>query len=282
MKIKKIIMTCLIIAAFATLFVGCGQTNEINDGVEQIDEDPTILRLATTTSTKDSGLLDYILPTFEEENNIEVEVLAQGTGQAIETASMGDADVILVHAKSSEEEFVAEGYGVERFDVMYNDFVIVGPKDDPAEIMGMTVDEAFTTLSSGTGIFLSRGDDSGTNKKEIALWSDASIEPEGDWYMSVGKGMGDTLTMANEVIGYTLTDRATYLFMKDNLDLEIMVEGDEKLLNPYGVIAVNPEMYPEVNNEGAQKFIDFLLSDEGQGMIKEYKVNGDQLFFTYE
>jgi len=238
------------------------------------------LRLATTTSTKDSGLLDYILPVFEKKYNVKVEVLALGTGQALKTASLGDADVVLVHDKLSEEKFVADGFGVKRFDVMYNDFVIVGPKNDPAKIKEKPLNEAFKILAQGNNSFLSRGDDSGTHKKELSIWHDLELLPEGNWYIVVGKGMGDTLIMANELQAYTLTDRATYLSMKDKLDLSIIIEGDQLLLNPYGVIAVNPAKYP-VNYDTAQKFIDFLLGKEGQDLIKSYKVNGEQLFFTY-
>jgi len=290
MKARKLLLSALLIVAMMFLAVGCGgqatTTDNAQDqkveGQDQAAAEPTVLRLATTTSTKDSGLLDFLLPVFEKENNVKVEVLAQGTGQAIQTASMGDADVILVHARSAEEKFVADGDGVERFDVMYNDFVIVGPKDDTAGVKGKSVNEAFQAFTEGNAPFISRGDDSGTNKKEIALWKTANIEPKGDWYLSVGKGMGDTLIMTSEQQGYTLTDRATYTFMKDKLDLDIVVEGDEGLLNPYGVIAVNPEKHDGINNEDAQKFIDFLLSDEGQQLIKDYKVEGNQLFFTYD
>lgn len=238
------------------------------------------LRLATTTSTKDSGLLDYLIPFFEKENKIDVEILAQGTGQALATASMGDVDLVLVHAKDAEEKFVANGDGVERIDLMYNDFVIVGPKEDPAGIKGQSTNNAFSSFPKSNIIFISRGDDSGTHQKELALWQEASSEPDGDWYLSVGKGMGDTLIMASELQAYTLTDRATYVFMKENLDLEVLVEGDEKLLNQYGVIAVNPDKHRGVNYKGAEKLIDFLVSEKGQQMIADYKVNGEQLFFS--
>ncbi|GBF11123.1 MULTISPECIES: substrate-binding domain-containing protein [Tepidibacillus] len=258
------------------ILVACG-------GEQTTSEQPTTLRLATTTSTQDSGLLDYLLPVFEEKYHVKVDVLAQGTGQAIETASRGDADVILVHARKAEEKFVADGHGSKRYDVMYNDFVIVGPKNDPDGIKGKSLDEAFTLFTNGQAPFLSRGDDSGTNKKELEIWQKLGIKPKGDWYLSVGKGMGDTLIMANEQQGYTLTDRATYSFMKDKLsNLDILVEGDKGLLNPYGIIAVNPEKHQGINHEDAQKLIDFILSDEGQQLIKDYKVNGQQLFFTYE
>lgn len=249
---------------------GCNQETKTNESK---------LRLATTTSTKDSGLLDYLIPIFEKENKIDVEILAQGTGQALATASMGDVDLVLVHAKDAEEEFVAKGDGVERVEVMYNDFVIVGPKEDPARIKGQSTNNAFSSFSKSNIIFISRGDDSGTHQKELALWQESSIEPGGDWYLSVGKGMGDTLVMASELQAYTLTDRATYVFMKENLDLEVLVEGDEKLLNQYSIIAVNPDKHRGINYKGAEKLIDFLVSEKGQQMIADYKVNGEQLFF---
>ncbi|MFV9510081.1 substrate-binding domain-containing protein [Tepidibacillus sp. LV47] len=279
MKKKSSVFVLLLVVSMMFLVVGCGgQTNSTNAKPTE----PTTLRLATTTSTQDSGLLDYLLPVFEKKYNVKVEVLAQGTGQAIETASRGDADVILVHAKKAEEKFVAEGHGIKRYDVMYNDFVIVGPKNDPDQIKGKSVVDAFKALTKGKAPFVSRGDDSGTNKKELDIWKKLGITPKGDWYQAVGKGMGDTLTMTSEEQGYTLTDRATYSFMKDKLNLEILVEGDKDLLNPYGVIAVNPDKHPGVNYKDAQKFIDFILSKEGQQLIKDYKVNGNQLFFTYD
>lgn len=275
MKKKGLLLIFLtIIVAIITLGSGCSNQSS----KEPLNQ---TLRLATTTSTVDSGLLDFLLPVFEEKYNLKVEVLAQGTGQALKTAELGDADVVLVHARAAEDKFVADGFGVKRFDVMYNDFVLVGPEEDPAKIKGKTVQEALSAFTSGQFKFISRGDDSGTHKMELSLWEKAGIQPQGDWYLSIGKGMGDTLIMTNEQQGYTLTDRATYLFMKNNLNVSIVVEGDKELLNPYGVIAVNPKKHPDVNFDGAQKLIDFLLSDEGQKLITEYKVNGMQLFFTY-
>lgn len=239
--------------------------------------------LATTTSTQDSGLLDYILPDFKEKTGIEAKVVAVGTGKALQMGVDGEADVLLVHAKSSEEEFVANGDGVERFDVMYNDFVIVGPKDDSAKIEEQAkgdVGVAFTKLSEGQYKFISRGDDSGTDKKEKGIWKEIGIEPQGDWYVSTGKGMGEVLQMTNELLGYTLSDRATFLSMKDSLDLRIVVESDTMLLNQYGVIAVNPEKNKNINAEGAQAFIEWILSDETQKLIGKYGVEeyGETLF----
>jgi tungstate transport system substrate-binding protein len=239
------------------------------------------LILATTTSTEDSGLLDYILPDFEEKNNAEVDVIAVGTGQALELGAAGDADVVLVHARAREDAFVEEGNGTQRYDVMYNDFVIVGPADDPAGIQGMeSAVEAFQTIASAEATFISRGDDSGTHTKELAIWEDAELTPEGDWYISAGQGMGEVLTMSEEQQGYTLSDRATYLARQaEDLTLEILVEGDDILLNPYGVIPVNPEQHPNVNAELAQAFVDWIISVETQELIASYQINGQQLFF---
>lgn len=239
------------------------------------------LKLSTTTSTQDSGLLDAILPVFEQETGYKVEVIANGTGAAIKLGETGDVDVILVHARASEDAFVESGYGVDRRDVMYNDFLLIGPADDPAGIKGLTsAAEALTKIANSQSTFVSRGDDSGTHKKELSIWKEAGIEPSGAWYNSVGKGMGDTFRMADEMKGYTLIDRATYLANKGNYSLEPMVEGDKVLFNPYGVIAVNPEKYDNVNYEGAEAFISWLVSDETQELIGKFGVDeyGQSLF----
>lgn len=236
------------------------------------------LVLATTTSTKDSGLLDVLIPEFEKEQGIKVKVLSVGTGQAIKYGETGDCDVILVHARASEDKFVADGFGVNRRDVMYNDFVIVGSADDPAKIKGLGLVEVLKALNAGKCKFISRGDDSGTHKKELELWKKAGLQPQGSWYLSVGKGMGDTLNMANELQAYTIADRGTYASMKDRLNLKILVAGDPMLLNPYGVIAVNPARHPGINYDGAMDFIEFITSERGKKLINGYKVNGDQLF----
>jgi tungstate transport system substrate-binding protein len=236
---------------------------------EQIDP----ITLSTTTSTENSGLLDYILPHFEEKYNTEVKVVAVGTGQALEMGKNGDADVLLVHAKASELEFVEQGYGIDRHDVMYNDFIIVGPAEDPAGIKdaaGSDASAALKLIAEKKATFTSRGDDSGTHKKELELWKAAGIEPAGDWYKSVGQGMGPSLTFASENKAYIMTDRATYLSMLDNLDLEILVEGDPLLFNQYGIIKVNPDKHPGVNIDGADKFVEWILSDEIQNMIAEF------------
>ena len=239
------------------------------------------LVLATTTSTADTGLLDVLLPVFEEETGIQVQVISVGTGQAIEHGKNGDADVILVHARASEDKFVEEGFGVNRRDVMYNDFVIIGPADDPAGIKGTTIEEGFNKLASeGKYDFVSRGDDSGTHKKELQVWASLSLEPTGDWYKNVGKGMGDTINMANELLGYTLTDRGTFIKMEENIDLEIVIEGDEELLNPYGVIPVNPDVHKDLNYEGAEAFAEFITSQEGKDIINSFQLARKQLFFA--
>jgi tungstate transport system substrate-binding protein len=240
------------------------------------------LILATTTSTNDSGLLDFILPDFEAETGAEVDVIAVGTGQALSLGENGDADVLLVHARAREDAFMDAGHGVRREDVMYNDFVIVGPPDDPAGIEGMEdAAEAFQAIAQAEAPFVSRGDDSGTHTKEKAIWEAAGVEPEGDWYISAGQGMGAVLTMADEQQAYTLSDRATYLARTlEGTDLVILVEGDPILFNPYGVIAVNPEKNPEVQAELADTFIDWLISVPVQEKIGSFGIDefGQPLF----
>lgn len=238
--------------------------------------------LATTTSTEDSGLLDYLLPIFKDKTGIRVNVVAKGTGAALELAKNGDADGVLVHAKAQEEKFIEEGFAKERFDVMYNDFILVGPENDPAKILENAPNDpikAFSLLAEGQATFISRGDESGTHSKEKAYWKEASITPEGAWYVEAGAGMGAVLQMADEKQGYTLTDRATYLSMKDELDLVIITEKNEKMYNQYGVMMVNPEKYP-IKEAEVQEFIDWILSEEGQGHIAEFGVEkfGQPLF----
>lgn len=238
--------------------------------------------LATTTSTQDSGLLDYLLPIFEKETGIKVDVIAVGTGQALKMGEEGNADVLLVHARAQEDAFMKAGHGVRREDVMYNDFIIVGPPSDPAGIKGMTnAAEALAAIAKAKAPFVSRGDESGTHTKEKSIWKAAGIEPAGDWYISAGQGMGDVLTMSDEMGAYTLSDRATYLAMKkEGLGLEIMVEGDQTLFNPYGVIAVNPAKSPKIRNDLANQFIDWIISLPTQELIAEFgaKEYGQPLF----
>ena len=253
---------------------------------------PTVLRLATTTSTYDSGLLDAIIPTFERDYHANVEILAVGTGQAIALGENGDADIILVHARSLEDAFIAAGYGTQRSDVMYNDFILVGPRDDPAEVRGVTLaSEALIAIAQAKAVFASRGDDSGTHTRELELWNTTGIQPTGetDWYNALGQGMGATLQFANESGAYTLVDRGTFLALQESLpDLEIMVGGeilaenaDHHMLNPYGVIPVNPELHPETKADFAQQFVAWLTSVETQARIAAFGIEkfGQPLFY---
>ncbi len=239
--------------------------------------------VASTTSTQDSGLFDYLLPLFETKTGIDVKVVAQGTGQALETARRGDADVVLVHAKAQEEQFVADGDGVERFDVMYNDFVLVGPAADPAGAKAADdITAALKAIHEAKAPFVSRGDKSGTHTAELRLWKDAGIDPaaeSGGWYRSIGQGMGAALNTAGAMDAYVLADRGTWLSFKNRGDLTILVEGDNRLYNQYGVILVNPQKHPSVKAEWGQAFIDWLISREGQDAIAAYKIDGQQLFF---
>lgn len=237
----------------------------------------------STTSTQNSGLYDYLLPMFQRESGITANVVAVGTGQAIKNAANCDGDVLLVHARPAEEKFVADGGGVERFDLMYNDFVIVGPKSDPAGISGMTdATAALAKIAEAQALFASRGDDSGTDKKEKALWAETGQDPaaaSGQWYRETGSGMGATLNTAVGMGAYALTDRATWISFANKGDYAIAVEGDKDLFNQYGVILVNPQKCPNVKAEDGQAFIDWLLSPTGQKAIAGYKLNGQQLFF---
>ncbi len=229
-----------------------------------------VLILATTTSTRDSGLLDVLVPRFEAQTGVQVKVIAVGTGAALRMGREGNADVLLVHAPAAEEEFMRQGYGLERRPVMYNDFVLVGPPDDPAAVRGEAVAEALRRIARAEALFLSRGDDSGTHKKERALWELAGISPGGAWYQESGQGMGATLKIASEKGAYTLSDRGTFLNLRDVVDLEVLVEGEEVLFNPYHVIVVNPERHPAVNAEAAKAFAEFLTSSAVQALIGEY------------
>lgn len=227
--------------------------------------------LATTSSTRDSGLLDVLLPAFEKASGYTVKMVAVGTGQALTMGKEGNADVLLVHAPASEKEYMTGGFGKERLLVMHNDFIIVGSREDPAKIMGSTsTADAYKAIAETKSVFVSRGDDSGTNKAELALWKSAKITPEGDWYLKTGQGMGDTLRIASEKAGYTFSDRATYLSMKDTLDLEILYEGDKALLNIYHVITVNPEKWPKVNYTGGKAFADWMVAADTQKVIAEF------------
>ena len=250
--------------------------------LEAVAQDKSIV-VASTTSTQDSGLFGYLLPLFKEKTGIDVKVVAQGTGQALETARRGDADVVFVHAKPQEEKFVADGFGVKRYPVMYNDFVLIGPKEDPSGVKGTKdVVAAFKAVDKKGAPFVSRGDKSGTHTAELNLWKAASIDPtkhKGDWYREIGQGMGAALNTASSMNAYVLADRGTWISFKNRGDLEILVEGDKRLFNQYGVILVNPEKHPQVKRDLGQAFIDWLVSPEGQKVIGDYKIDGLQLFY---
>jgi len=241
------------------------------------------ITLASTTSTENSGLLGYLLPIFKDESGIGVRVVAVGTGQAMRMAMKGDADVVLVHHPPSEEEFVKEGYGVERVAVMHNDFVIVGPASDPAGIKGMTdAAAALGRVRSSRAVFVSRGDDSGTHKRELSLWAALGFQPgddDGDWYRESGSGQGATLNVASEMEAYCLSDRASWVTFANKRSLELLVEGDPELLNPYSVILVSSQKHPHVKATEGQQFIDWLVSEPGQQLIAAYRVEGQQMFF---
>jgi tungstate transport system substrate-binding protein len=244
--------------------------------------DKSIL-VASTTSTQDSGLFGHLLPLFKAKTGIDVRVVAQGTGQAIDTGRRGDADVVFVHSRAAEEKFLAEGFGVKRYPVMYNDFILVGPQPDPAGIKGSKdIVAALKTLKDKGVPFISRGDKSGTHQAELKLWSIAGVDiakDKGPWYREIGQGMGAALNSASASNAYVLADRATWLSFKNKGDLVIAVEGDKRLFNQYGVILVNPAKHPSVKKELGQQFIDWLVSAEGQKAIADYKVNGEQLFY---
>jgi tungstate transport system substrate-binding protein len=264
---RLLILVCLLAAT------GCSTSSRPDES----------LTLATTTSTQDSGLLDVLVPLFEKQSGVKVKVVAVGTGQALQLGRRGDADVLLVHDPASEETFMAEGYGTERREVMYNDFVLVGPKDDPAEIKGeKTVAEAFARIAGKRSPFVSRGDESGTHQKEKQVWRQAKIEPQGDWYVRAGAGMGQVLRLADQKRAYTLSDRATFLAQRQGIDLDILFQGDPSLLNRYSVILVNQDKHPHVRQQAARTFRNFLLSPEGQKAIADFAKDryGEPLFFV--
>ena len=262
------------ILLFALLAAGCAPAAS--------PQNPNLL-LISTTSTQDSGLLDVLLPAFSQKTGYNVQLVAVGSGQALKLGEQGNADVILLHSPNAEKEFVANGFGIDRRLVMHNDFVIVGPPSDPASLrVQLETDSAFDAIFSSASTFVSRGDDSGTHVKELALWKNAGLDPHGQsWYLETGQGQGATLSIASEKGGYALTDRGTFLAYKSNVDLEILVEGDHFLLNVYHVITVNPEKFPNVNLEGARAFADFITLQEGQQIIAEYGLDkyGESLFF---
>ena len=255
------------------------------DGGEKAAILEETLTLTTTTSTYDTGLLDVVNAAFEDRYGVDVDAVALGTGAALETARSGDSDVVLVHARSLEDAFIREGYGVNRRDLMFNDFAVVGPEDDPAGIDGMDeVTAAFRGIAETESTFISRGDDSGTHAKELGIWDEAGVEPGGEWYRVAGSGMGEVLTQANQTPGYTLADRGSYRSHGSGLDISIRVEGPieggpELLANPYGIVAVNPGVHENVNYDLAMSYIGFITSRAGQEIIEEYTVGGEQLFF---
>ncbi|MDH3633318.1 MAG: substrate-binding domain-containing protein [Gammaproteobacteria bacterium] len=260
---------------FATFLAICSAAPALAAGISIV--------VQSTTSTANSGLYDHLLPMFKQDTGITVHVVAVGTGQAIKNAKNCDGDVLLVHAKSDEEKFVAEGYGVSRHDVMYNDFIFVGPPDDSASIAGSNAAiDALTRIASSKSKFASRGDNSGTHKKEMTLWQQTSTSPikqSGGWYLETGSGMGATLNTAVGIGAYTMTDRATWISFNNKQDYQIQVEGDDKLFNQYGIIMVNPAKCSQVKREAAQKFVDWMVSEKGQSAIAAYQLDGQQLFF---
>jgi len=238
------------------------------------------LRMSTTTSTENSGLLRALLPPFEKECGCVVDVIAVGTGKALKLGEAGDVDLVFVHARTLEDRFVADGYGVDRRDVMHNDFVLLGPASDPAGATGAgSAPEAFRRIAAAKARFVSRGDESGTHQKEKEIWRSAGVVPEGGWYREAGQGMGEVIHMATEKGSYTLSDRGTYIAYRKKTDLVILHQGDPGLRNPYGIIAVNPARHPSAKYDLARKFIDFVTGGEGQRIIEEYKVDGEPLFF---
>jgi len=275
----KVIIKCVVMV-MAVFSFGCGSP----PAKQEVSQTPLNkdLILATTTSTQDSGLLDVLLPVFEQKTGYKVKTIAVGTGQALAMGEKGEADVLLVHAPEAEKKVMSSGATINRLLVMHNDFVFVGPVSDVAQIKGKTTVAAMTAISEQGKIFVSRGDDSGTHKMEKSLWKLASIKPASPWYQESGAGMGQTLKIADEKQGYTITDRATYLAQKKNLSLQILVEGDAKLLNIYHVMAVNPEKFSKVNQQGAKAFSDFLLSGEGRALIAAFGTDkfGQPLFFA--
>ena len=265
------------------LLLALGALLLVSPAIAQEKSSNSSIVVASTTSTQDSGLFGYLLPIFKRKTGIDVKVVAQGTGQALDTARRGDADVVFVHAKSAEEKFLAEGFGVKRYPVMYNDFVLIGPKADPAGVKGgKDIVAALKVIKDKAAPFISRGDRSGTHIAELALWKGAGIDIEhdkGPWYKAIGQGMGAALNTAAAMNGYTLSDRGTWLSFKNRGELDIVVEGVRRLFNQYGVILVNPEKHPHVKRQLGQQFVDWLVSPEGQRPIAGYKINGQQLFY---
>lgn len=277
LKPKKLLALALVLIMVLSIFSGCAKEEPAAppaEGEGAAEMIGTIL-LATTTSTQDSGLLDLILPDFTYKTGYEVDVVAVGSGEAMKMGENGEADVLLVHSPAAEKAFVEAGHGPARYDVMYNDFVILGPKEDPAGIKAAAPDKAqaaFQKIYDDQVTFVSRADESGTHKKELSIWDKLGLTPSGDWYVESGKGMGDVITMTNEMLGYTLADRATWLNMSQGTDLAIVTEGDKDLFNQYGVIVVEPSKNDQINAEGALAFQDWILSEDTQALIGDYGI----------
>ncbi len=271
--------------SIALVTAGCadgpGPVRDPEENAPGVGVSESAIRLATTTSTYDSVLLDFLNPFFTETTGITVEVISQGTGAVLEAGKRGDVDVLLVHDRETELELVEKGYFVDRHDVMYNDFIFVGDKDDPAGIQAADkAVDGLTLIAESKSTFVSRGDYSGTHRMEERLWEDTGIDPTGEnWYLSIGQGMGNTLNLANEILGYTMTDRGTYVSIQDYLDPVIVLEGDPALFNQYGIMAVNPNIHGHVEYDFATMYIDFIMSDQGQELINSYQVNHDTLFY---
>ena len=280
---KKITLPLLAILILALVLTGCGGGQKPAESPKEPPKPAKVdIILATTTSTQDSGLLDALIPVFEKKTGYKIKTIAVGSGQAIAMGEKGEADVLLTHAPDAEKKVVTAGAVINRRMVMHNDFIIVGPASDAAKIKGKKAQEALNAIAASNSIFVSRGDNSGTHQLEKKLWSQSNLKPSGAWYQEAGTGMGQTLNIANEKKGYTVTDRATYLAQKKSLALDILVEGDPKLLNIYHVMEVNAEKYTKVNKEGAKAFADFLLTTEGQGIIAAFGKDkyGQPLFFA--
>lgn len=265
---RKIIQSIFLSFILLTLLASCSRQAENK-----------VVVLATTTSTENSGLLEYLLPKFQADTDLEVRVIAVGTGKALRMGEDGDVDLVMVHAKPAEEKFIEAGFGVERVELMYNDFVLVGPKNDPAGLKKLSnINDVMASLANANTAFMSRGDDSGTHKKELRLWEQAGVSPNPDSYRELGQGMGKTLQVANELQAYTMIDRGTWLAYNDTVDLNILFEGVPPLFNQYSVMLVSPERFPDLNTQGAQRLVDWLVSENGQSLIGAYEVKGKVLF----
>jgi len=277
----------LFVAILFVLTIGCGQANTppavgSNSTAAQSDRPASareVLRLAVTTSTRDTGLLDALLPVFESQENARVDVIAAGTGKALKLGEAGEADAVLVHARAAEDVFMAAGHGIRREDVMYNTFEMLGPHDDPAGVRDLSPGEALRTIAASGRRFVSRGDDSGTHKREQQLWAAEGSRPQWDGYAESGQGMGPTLIMADQMQAYVLADRGTFLAMRNKIELVPLVKQTDALKNPYGILVVNPNADPHINERLAQKFADFLISPPTQSMIRDFQVDGESLFY---